>query len=342
MLEKQPNTSNQKTGNWDREGDFSSIYDSGSSLNRCVTYRNTNGTELTLCGYKNSDLRIRLTIPENGSLTRLMEKFKKEGFTVIKLIDSFSFTSDDRKKIANFLNSLDSNISISSIKKEIFVTLNLNQILDQTEFFKELIKLLEENNVDGAVKMAKSFENDDVLYRLGQYCEEQNKFPEALNIYQEIPQDNPHYKEANLRALDIIIQYQTNSNEILPTQEKRELEESKVKFMLRSNTGQYTQDLLDQHYYQLSGGNDLSPSVKNIKCDEDTLINLSRDAYSLREENRNLQERNIKLEQKIALLEDQLKKSKNNESTYPKTFFNADDSSDIEEKKSTYMSNNNM
>ena len=155
------------------------------------------------------------------------------------------------------------------------------------------------------------------------------KFSEALSVYQEINENNPHYDEANQQSLHIVMQYLNfidGSNQSLSPEEKRQYQEAEFKFLLRSNKQFSNQTTIDQHYHQLSGGNDLNPTIRNVSCNEETLLSLATQTASLRNDNHQLKQKNVEQLAKIEELNrqiDQLKKDKNSTSIYSNAFFNS-------------------
>ena len=253
------------------------------------------------------DLTVQIHVPKNSILisksgidptaigkkylTELAQKCKEQNIAVVKTdwpnlyddtvaIISLSLITDDKISLSKFLNLIDELMPFNSnILQTIKTALNLNNLLDD-RFLQENIERIETGNIAEAIESAQSLDND-AFWQLGEYCEQNGLINEALSFFQEINKENPHYTEANYRCAHLCMSGEMND---LSEDSQKEHLETVVRFMLRANQyGQY-QEELDQFYYQLCGGNDFQPTIKNIRLEESTFIALARDIAKLRKE----------------------------------------------------------
>jgi tetratricopeptide (TPR) repeat protein len=344
----------QRNITWVKKGDFSRAFNSGGELIRQVEYKNVTNeprVKVFIGGYYSGSRRVIFRSKEliDGFLNKCKEAklFVEDDFCARNLgstdvtVDSTS--KQDKKQLAQFINCIDSVIPLGKdIKKEIFNTLNLDQISDEKSFYDELEKLIDDGNVEEVIKKAKSVDDDHVFWKLGLYCEEKQKFSEAISIYQEIDKNNPHYYEANQQSACIVMQYLSaidQSKQQLSQQEKRQNQEAEFKFLLRGNNHSCNQPIIDQHYHQLCGGSDLNPTIKNVGCNEETLISLASQTSVLKNENHQLQQKNIEQLAKIEELNnqiEQLKRSTRSTSNHSNAFFDSPQKNDDRKPNNTH------
>src|SRR5207249_2677166 len=104
----------------------------------------------------------------------------------------------EKKLLAKFFQTLDSIISLGKeLKTDIFKSLEI-PLYDFS--YEDLEKLITVNKHEEALQKAKSVDDDDYIWRLGQFCQNNNKIPQAIEFYQSILKGNPHFEEANETA----------------------------------------------------------------------------------------------------------------------------------------------
>lgn len=169
---------------------------------------------------------------------------------------------------------------------------NLNEIIDELfnrigytpktfkekKYEDEITKFIEGNKITEAFSYAKDKRDEGYFsptWRLAEYLFQNLETDkpnvdaqEAFELYQSIPDDNPHFIEANKKLLEFIYR------QVIPIDEsqKFELLEDAFRIALRSKD----QERIDQLYQEISGKKG-TPTLRNIKGDEEMLIALARE-----------------------------------------------------------------
>ena len=172
--------------NWVKKGDFSQTFCSGAELIKQVVYKNVTHephAEISICGYIGGGITIFFCSKQliNALLDKCKEAklFVEDDFCARDLgltsIEANSASKQDKALLAQFLHCIDSVILLGKeVKREIFNTLNLDYIADEKSFYENLEKLIDEDKLEQATKIAQS-DDDDVLWKLGQCCENKQK-----------------------------------------------------------------------------------------------------------------------------------------------------------------------
>lgn len=210
----------------------------------------------------------------------------------------FQVFEKDKQKLVLALKIMKQFLSIQTIMKEIFTGLELKSIADPVVFYENLELLMKEGRFAEAISQAQDIECDDsILWNLVNLLEKYEAYPEALHICQEIPPENPYYKAANVRAINIIQKYEIDTINV-KNQDKQYFLEAKILCMLRISDPDY-QTVLDKHYSQLCGASPIVPLLKNIGTNEETLMNAGKIISSLNQELRALKREHENLWKKI-------------------------------------------
>lgn len=306
MLSNQANSLEQS--NWVKRPGTAN-YDVGFLRQRkfcSLVYVNTSGVrqELSIHSYTNEN-PLRLIYSDKIYYHYIYYACLKEGLAVQEnFIGSIIYDTNNNDDIRKFLKVIDQVSPLGlSVKKEIFASINAPK-----EFFaslnapkgsySKLKSLIQAGQLNETILKAKAMYDKHVLWDLGQYCEQSCLYNEAISIYQEIDKNNLHYYEANYQAAHIIMSYLCIDSE-LSAEDKEQYNIASFRFMLRANYECKNQQWLDQMYHELSGGNDLNPTVQNINADDETLIKLAEQTKNLRNQNKALKEKIARLEEKI-------------------------------------------
>ena len=117
-------------------------------------------------------------------------------------------------QFGDYLNVVNQFLSIKSIKKELFNTLGIKAILNEPEFYAELENFILDEKIDAALNAIANIDDEHVSWKLANLLEKHGKFSEAFSLYQEIPLNNIHYRDANERAENLLLQSEMASPEM--------------------------------------------------------------------------------------------------------------------------------
>lgn len=298
---------------WHKIGDFSNLFSKGEPVKHTDVSKNSE--TITIIHGATSHCIGFIVHSSNknliGNLFNLCQTLQipiSDPKTLVMDLGELGFDSTGKPLLAKFLQAIHKIRPLPrDILEEIYTGLNLEQLFDPKGFLQDLIDLVNQSKFQDALDQAKSATYFyDILWDLGQFCESTGKITEAIQCYQAIPAPNPHYPKANIQIFHISMQLKESHDGSLdqddedpsasPARKKLEIQFG----ALLKASGTEFQPVLDQIYHRLCGGDDLKPSVKNVKPNEETLLAMSLQMSELKLENQKLQEKVIELEKKLA------------------------------------------
>jgi uncharacterized protein (UPF0335 family) len=232
------------------------------------------------------------------NLSEFYKEAKSKGFEVS--VGTFAeIASSNPDELIKFLNLVDKHNSISEIKDELFKSAGLksskelfNEVIQNFISFDQLKQLLLDYQKNGnylflweVICLVKN----DVFAAGKPFFELQQLF----DLLHSITPENFFFKQANSLLFEII-----NTQEVPSKQEKLLFLEEKFRYALQSES----QDLADQLFNELCGYKGLTPVIKKVKGDIETLINIAKQMRELnqRVEDLEAKEKNYTEEEKKA------------------------------------------
>lgn len=282
-----------------KQGDFLKIFDTGANLNRQVSYKNRNDNprlvKFTISGYRSDDnIQVYLTFAGRVFLEAFIQSCssniktinttndKSEGFGLFPGKFGAWFITDDKNLLKELILTIHQFDPLDDeTKKELMLALGITKPI----LFADVVTLVQSDNFNAALSLAKEDDNPDTLWMLGKFCESnlQNDLQRAIECYKLIPRGNPHYEEANeILFHNLLTQDPSN----LRVDEKLKLLESK--FVRALESGETNANLSAQLFHELCGFTDLNPPNKTIKGDAETLITLAEQMRALVKRNHEL------------------------------------------------------
>ncbi|WP_028388023.1 hypothetical protein [Legionella fairfieldensis] len=233
-----------------------------------------------------------ITASGRSCLNEVIEKCDQENIAIKKQEDAYAllegnhvingieFQNEDIKILADFLYLVHKVMFFSDkMREEIKTALNLNQVADK-EFLEENKLKIDRGDIADALKAANVIENGEGLWSLGQYCENKGLLNDAVDFYQTIDNNALFYAKANYQSAYLLM---TNLENNSFPEEKRKNIENIMRFLLRANqSGEYQKEV-DRFFHQLCGDNNKQPTIKNVKSDESTLVQLAQVIADLRQ-----------------------------------------------------------
>lgn len=283
--------------NWLKEGNFNNRLGANMHTTNKVEYHWTGQPKLNLT--IRLDKEGFLAVKLQGSYSDHQMFLKMQQVSKLLLIENIlhkflvaeleaRVPYDERQKLIPFIEHIGQHFPIQSLKKEIFETIHVKAIVNETAFYESLAQLIDNNQIKEAMETAYAIEtDDDVLFNFGRLLEDRQRFSLALDVYQSIPASNPNYSRANGRAAKIAQLEQDDHSFI----EKRDFMEKRLRFMLREGNPD-NQALLDRLFANLCEDKNSRPLIKDVKNDEETLISLAQEVSKLRLENEALKNQN--------------------------------------------------
>lgn len=232
-----------------------------------------------------NDKRITINVHTNKPLHKRINQHLLDNNCIVeaKNIDfnktGLELPITEKKQFTAFLNTIQQFLPIASIKKDILDTIGVKAIIDETAFYNELKLLIEDQKINVALQKIENVEDEHVSLKLGILFEEYEKYSEAMELYQEIPPENPNYSEANNRAADILFHYVRSCPSMEQEEQMKHLK-SIIRFMLRAGNEE-NQQLLDRRFSELCASKFSTPLISDVKVDENTLLALASHTASL-------------------------------------------------------------
>lgn len=312
---KKLNDNNQPK--WIKKYDFSKPWhERGTgSLSRRVDYE-CGELNLFIGGYDLTNIIIiNLYLKDTDTLNKIKAECDQSKLPSIQYqiriytpsIISINTHSSNKDTLATFIKILDKHIHLGKkVKDEIFEALKIKKIADEKSFYTELQELVDISKFDEALNKAQTVEDDDAIWKLGQYCQSAQKLNEALKCYQNISSDNPHYQDAHEQMAHIIMQLdalnQSSSTLSLDETDTDDTDKEKLKVklehMFNAKASQDNQTWIDRTFHQLCGGTTFSPVVTNVQPNAATLFALAQQIEAQRQQILNLEKKlELKAEQ---------------------------------------------
>ena len=270
---------------WVKRGDFRNICKDNGRVAHEVFYRTSvDNSPVSINIFQFNDEGIGINVDAKEELRIGMNQLLLELNVTLNRTDIITNAtrlernSSQINQFNDFLKGIEKFLPIASIKKEILETIGI-KAPDKHAFYNELEQLIIKGKMNEALLKIKDNYDEHGYWNLGNLLEKHGKYSEAINVYQEITQENPHYQEAHIRSVDILIRYEL-AHPNMPHEEKINHLDNKIRFLLRAgNLG--NQQLLDRLFSERCAYSSLTPLISNVKTDEDTLLALANHTASL-------------------------------------------------------------
>lgn len=274
---------------WIKEGDFQQVHpvDYDGAYSRRVAYinRNNSNQELRIFGFPNGTKQIEYCNPSDALFKECIHE--RQGFTSYNQKTYVAiYPTDNIAKLKELIEVINKHDSLDEIRDEVFTCLGIRK--PEEELAVEVSKLTEEGEFEKAVELAKQYQQEgyfEIIWELGETLhKDPNMEPSILvNLYQAISTQNPHYKEANEKLYVLSESPKIGKQEVL----QKDYFTLEKQFDLANKSDK--QNLIDQGYHRLCGYDDLSPILRDVKGDTQTLIATARQLRAKNEIILNLQ-----------------------------------------------------
>jgi len=144
------------------------------------------------------------------------------------------------------------------------------------DMLRDVIMLAEQGNfADASLKarQATAIGYEDVLWGLAEYYYTKRLLIEAVDLYQDIPEDNPHFQIANERLVIAIGNLLDAHGKNLTSEQVREFREIQFKCSLQANLPHLRTGIFNQLCDLTSVG---VHGIENVGVDANTLLNVAR------------------------------------------------------------------